>query len=204
MASSIKVSSRYAIGQTLQSYQFLSPASTPELQQKPNLPTSYLPYITSRMAPSPTTKDQTSPLLAPKLANNQPITPLSQTTKTSLNTLAILRMILGASTLIAPRWTMSLFLLSSPQSASAIARLFAIRDFVLGELLYTAENKHAADGGRREMKRALWRNIVSDATDICSIGFAVATGSMERLPAALLSSGAATGVVLGTLALRGM
>jgi hypothetical protein len=156
------------------------------------------------MAPSSITQDQTSPLLAPKLVNTQPISPLSKSTSTAIHTLAILRIGIGAASLIAPRWTFGLFQVAVPQASSTIVRLYGVRDVILGELLYTAEDKRAPDGGRREIKRALWSNIAADAVDICSVGFAVATGSMGRLPGALVVGGAALGVGLGALGLRGL
>lgn len=156
------------------------------------------------MAPPSPTHDQTSPLLHPKLINNEPTLPLSQTTKTAINTLAILRIGVGAASLFAPRWTFGLFQYAVPQTSSSIVRLYGVRDAILGDLLYTAEDKSVPDGGRREMRRALWGNIAADAVDICSIGFAVATGSLGRLPGVLIAGGAAVGVGLGALGLRGL
>jgi hypothetical protein len=87
---------------------------------------------------------------------------------------------------------------------SVIVRLFAIRDFMLGELLVTAEDRNSPTGGRREIRRALLANIGSDAVDICSIGFALATGTMGRVPGALFGGGAALFLGLGVLGLKGL
>ncbi|KAF2689992.1 hypothetical protein K458DRAFT_483510 [Lentithecium fluviatile CBS 122367] len=156
------------------------------------------------MAPSTVPHEQTSPLLLPKPANDQPTTTtqLSHPTTTAIKTLAILRLGIGAASLITPRWACALFQYSLPQGSSIIGRLFGIREVILGELLYTSEDKNAIDGGRREVRRALWCNIAADTVDICSVGFAVATGGMGRVPGALFAGGAVVGVGLGALCLK--
>ena len=83
-------------------------------------------------------------------------------------------------------------------------RLYAIRELALGELLLTAEDKTSPTGGRREIKRALWANIGCDAVDICSVAFGLASGTIGRLPAALLGGPAAVAIGLGTLGLKGL
>lgn len=87
---------------------------------------------------------------------------------------------------------------------AVLARLFGIRDLILGELLLTAEDKKLPDGGKREIKRALWANLAADAVDMCNIGFAVATGTIEGLPAAIFGGGAALLVALEAGVMRGL
>jgi hypothetical protein len=156
------------------------------------------------MAPSTVSHDQTPLLLDPKLVNDQLTKPLSETTSTTIKALAVLRIGLGAACLFAPRWTFALFQFPIPQASGTVVRLFGVRDAILGELLYTAEDRNVPDKGRREMRRALWSNVAADAVDICCVGFAVSTGNMRMLPAALLIGGAAMGVGMGTIGLRGL
>lgn len=85
-----------------------------------------------------------------------------------------------------------------------MARLFGGREVVLGELLITAEDKNSPTGGRREIKRALWANIGADTIDVCSVIFAVATGTMGKIPGVLFGGGAAVALGLGALGLKGL
>jgi hypothetical protein len=165
---------------------------------------SSIPFNPGRtMASSSTARNQSDPLIPPKFSNEQP-PPLSSTTVRANRALSFLRIGLGASTLIAPQWTCALFQMPIPATMSVIVRLFAIRDIMLGELLITAEDKKSPTRGRREIKRALLANIGSDAVDICSIGFALATGTIGRVPGALFGGGAAVFLGLGILGLNGL
>jgi hypothetical protein len=159
---------------------------------------------TYNMAPPTVPQDQTSALLPPKDVKDKPILPLSQATATNIKALAVLRIGLGAMCLAVPSLTLALFQFPLPQASNTIVRLWGIRDAILGELLYTAENRNVADGGRRELRRALWSNVAADAVDMCSAAFAVATGNMAMLPAAVLGGGAAMGVAMGAFGLRGL
>ncbi|KAF2020895.1 hypothetical protein BU24DRAFT_416557 [Aaosphaeria arxii CBS 175.79] len=156
------------------------------------------------MASSTNARGSTEPLLPPKLQNNptpESLTPLASGT---LKTLSVMRIVLGASTLVAPRWTCALFFYPLPATAGVLARLFGIREVVLGELLYTAEDKTAADGGKREIKRALWANMASDAVDLGSVTFALATGTLGRIPSAAFAGGAIFALVLGGISMKGL
>ncbi|KAF2262691.1 hypothetical protein CC78DRAFT_605740 [Lojkania enalia] len=154
------------------------------------------------MAPSPT-HNQSEPLLPSKLANEQ-FSSLSTTSTTAIKALSILRIAVGASCIIAPRWSCALFQFPIPAAYSVMPRIFGVRDLILGELLITAENKESPDGGRREIKRALWANIGADVVDVGSVLFGLATGTVGRAPAAIFGGGAAAFVILGVLGLRGL
>jgi len=67
-----------------------------------------------------------------------------------------------------------------------------------------ADDKTSLGGTRRELKRTLWANVGCDMVDICSLGFAVASGHIGRLPGALLAGGAAVCAGLGLLGLNGI
>jgi hypothetical protein len=87
---------------------------------------------------------------------------------------------------------------------SVIVRLFGVREFMLGELLMTAEDKNSSTRGRREIRRALLANMGTDAVDVCSVVFAVATGAMGRVPGALFGGAGAVALGLGVLGLKGL
>lgn len=78
------------------------------------------------------------------------------------------------------------------------------RDGVLGELLLTAEDKSAPEGGRREMRRALWAGIAADAIDIGSLAYAVAKGHVGKPTGGLFGAGAVVFIGLGAWGLRGL
>ena len=155
------------------------------------------------MPPSSTTHSQSEPLIPSKLSAEH-AEPLSYTTSTAIKVLSLVRIALGAATFIAPKWTCALFQFPIPVSASVLARLFGVREIILGELLITAEDKGSPAGGRRELRRTLLANLGADTVDICSVGFAVATGAMSRVAGALFV-GAALGLVgLELIGLRGL
>ncbi|KAF2706425.1 hypothetical protein K504DRAFT_459731 [Pleomassaria siparia CBS 279.74] len=156
------------------------------------------------MAPSSIkSNNQTEPLLSPNPSSSQ-VEPLTSTTSSAIKALSILRIITGASVLIAPIWTCGIFRLPIPASAGVVVRLVGARDIALGELLLTAEDKSSWTGGRREIKRALWTGIGTDAVDVCSLLVGVATGTLGRVPAALFGGGAALFLGLGAVGLRGL
>ncbi|KAF2468518.1 uncharacterized protein BDR25DRAFT_344244 [Lindgomyces ingoldianus] len=157
------------------------------------------------MAPgSIASHNQSERLLAPKPMNEQYSEPLSSTSSGAIRALSILRIAVGAGCLIAPRWTCALFQFPIAASVSVMPRLFGGRDLVLGELLMTAEDENAHDGGRREIKRALWAGIGTDAIDIGAIAFGVATGTVGKLPGAIFAGGAVAFIGLGALGMRGL
>ena len=79
-----------------------------------------------------------------------------------------------------------------------------MRDLALGELLLTAEAKNSPNGGRREIKRALWAGIGCDVADVASIAFALATGTMGRAPAVIFGGGAVAFLGLAGVSMRGL
>lgn len=155
------------------------------------------------MPSSSTTHSQSEPLIPSKLSAEH-AAPLSNTTSTAIKALSLVRIAFGASTLIAPHWTGALFQFPIPASASILARLFGIREIVLGTLLITAEDKGSPAGGRRELRRALLAGLGVDTIDIFSSVFSVATGAMGRVPGALFGGAALALVLGGGLGLRGL
>lgn len=84
-----------------------------------------------------------------KAQSDGPLQPVSTNAHTALKALAIIRIATGAACLAAPRFTCALFKYNVPVEQTLLVRMFGVRDAVLGELLITAENKNASDGGRR-------------------------------------------------------
>ncbi|KAF2001889.1 hypothetical protein P154DRAFT_618968 [Amniculicola lignicola CBS 123094] len=154
------------------------------------------------MAP-PSLSHQSEPLLPPKLMNDHPET-LSPTSANVLKAFSVMRVALGAALIVAPRWSCALFQLPIPAAYLVLSRLVGIRDVALGELLFTAEDKTGPDGGRREIKRALWANIATDTADVAAVAYAFAVGNMGRAPAAMLGGGGILYMLLGTVVLRGL
>ncbi|CAO2655765.1 Nn.00g045680.m01.CDS01 [Neocucurbitaria sp. VM-36] len=88
-----------------------------------------------------------------KLMNNDPNSPpLSSTTLTAIKALSLIRIATGAACLVAPRFTCALFKYPVPAEQALLVRMFGVRDAVFGELLITAEDKTAPDGGRSPRK----------------------------------------------------
>ncbi|KAF2243735.1 hypothetical protein BU26DRAFT_523327 [Trematosphaeria pertusa] len=153
------------------------------------------------MAPSSISSiNQSEPLLPPKPSNGQNGQPISKTSSSAVEALHLIRIGLGLACIVAPRWTCAVFQFSIPEGSAILVRLFGVRDLILGALLTTNEDKVS----RREMKRVVWANIGADAVDMCSIAFALATGTLGKLPAGLFAGGAAVGLGLEALGLRGL
>lgn len=85
----------------------------------------------------------------------------------------------------------------SPESA-VLGRLFAVRDVVIGSLLWTAKSENER---RNEVKRALWANVVTDSVDVCSCLLAAADGTMDKNAAGLVVGGAVLFIIFGVVGL---
>ncbi|KAF2642830.1 hypothetical protein P280DRAFT_468141 [Massarina eburnea CBS 473.64] len=153
---------------------------------------------------SPTLKPttQTSPLIPSKLAKDQTSEPLTSAGYYIIKSLAWSHIGLGAAVLFAPRAVFGLFKFPIPVEMATMARLFGARDVAIGGLLATADDKNLPDGGRREIKKALWASMGKDAIDVCSVAVALTGGHMGKLPSAMLAGGAAVGIGMGFLGLR--
>lgn len=148
------------------------------------------------MAGSINAKTETKP--------NPPDKPLSPSTGYAIKTLSWARIATGVACLAAPRFTCALFKWNIPAESSLLVRMVGARDAVLGELLITAEDKHAHDGGQRELRRALWTNMAADVVDVGSVVYAVAMGHVGRATGGLFGAGAVAFIGLGAWGLRGL
>jgi hypothetical protein len=82
-----------------------------------------------------------------------------------------------------------------------VARGLGTRDIVLGELLLTAD-KSAED--RKEVRRALWAGVATDAADVGVTALALATGQISRTGAGLFGGAAMAGLIVGLVGLRSL
>jgi len=123
-----------------------------------------------------------------------PQIPLAKTPTTTI--LSYSRLFLGTSFLLAPQLTASLFQFPIPASMAILARMFGIRDVVLGDLLLTAETE-------REKKRLLLGNMLVDLGDLAVVLWALGQGRMGVVPAGVIGGGAAVFVGLGLAGWKG-
>lgn len=130
--------------------------------------------------------------------------PISTSTSYAIKTLSYMRIAAGAACLIAPQFTCALFKYNVPVGSALLVRMVGARDGVLGELLLTAQDKDASDGGRREMRRAIWTGMAADAIDIGSLVYAVAKGHALKSSGGLFGAGAVVFMGLGAWGLRGL
>ncbi|KAJ4371180.1 hypothetical protein N0V83_004396 [Neocucurbitaria cava] len=106
------------------------------------------------MAPSSPDKPN-DPLLGAqsKLTDNNPSSPYSSPTpRTAIKVLHLLRIASGLACLIAPQYTCALFKYRVPAEQALLVRMFGVREVVFGELLTSAEDKDAPDGGKSPRK----------------------------------------------------
>ena len=129
-----------------------------------------------------------------------------------VSALAIARMLFGGSTLLFPHHVAPFFGIPLAAQTTIVARLFGIRDFILGGLVWTARaddkaaSKSAAsqEGNRRELRRALVAGILTDAVDLCSAVVGVLDGTLEGPAIGWVAGGAAAMLALGVVTLRGL
>lgn len=129
---------------------------------------------------------------------------ISASTTYAIKALSYMRIATGAACLIAPQLTCALFKYNVPIGSALLVRMVGARDGVMGELLLTAEDKNARDGGRREMRRAIWTGMAADAIDIGSLAYAVAKGHAAKSTGGLFGAGAVVFIGLGAWGLRGL
>lgn len=121
--------------------------------------------------------------------------------KTTITALGAIRAVAGAGLLIAPVFIGKLFHVPVTAQSALLARAVGTRDLVLGELLLTAD-KDTKD--RKEVKRALWAGVSTDALDVGATVFALATGQLTRTGAGLFGGGATAFLLLGMIGLRSL
>ncbi|PVI05067.1 hypothetical protein DM02DRAFT_650992 [Periconia macrospinosa] len=147
-----------------------------------------------------------SKAMASNSTPNTSPTNLSKMEYYNIKALAIMRLCIGASCIFIPGPVFALcgYPLRTIE-LSTFARMIGARDLILGDLLYTAEDKTAADGGKREMRRALWGGMAADLFDAGVVVAAVSGGYLRKGPGSFFIGGVMVAVgqaVWGLKALR--
>jgi hypothetical protein len=157
-------------------------------------------------------KPDTEPLLP-----HSPVAPPTGAAVGLVNALAWLRVVAGASCVVAPVFTGRLFQFAvAPASMHAVTlQLFGVRDFAVGELTWfvrprggpgagaeDAGVRPRTEGERQELRRVLWTNLAVDSLDIAVLAFAYSRGAIAGPAFLCVGGGAAAFAALGGLALR--
>jgi hypothetical protein len=135
-----------------------------------------------------------------------------------VNSLAWLRVVAGASCIVAPVFTGRLFQFAvAPASMHAVTlQLFGVRDFAVGELTWFvrprgprageedtgAGARPRTEGERQELRRVLWANVAVDSLDLAVLAYAFSRGVIAGPAFLCVGGGAACFAALGGLALR--
>lgn len=138
--------------------------------------------------------------------------PLSALTTNIIRTIAVLRLSLGSASLTVPHSAIPLFGIPLTSDSAILARLFGIRELVLGGLLWAA--RPHSDAARKntsldvdrgqELRRVLLAGLVVDAVDVCSCAVGALNGTLDGPAIGLVGGGALVAVALGLLGLRGL
>ncbi|KAF2446038.1 hypothetical protein P171DRAFT_471681 [Karstenula rhodostoma CBS 690.94] len=143
-------------------------------------------------------------LLKDSPRNAKPAPPRSSATSLAIKTLSVIRLVVGAGCLIAPRYGCGLHSYNVPSEHSFLVRMMSIREAVVGGLLITAEDKEREDGGRREIRRALWAGIVNDFVDIANLVFGFSQGDVNQPTISAIGGGAVGAIGLALWILRNL
>lgn len=149
-----------------------------------------------------------SPLLNPPPAmdqHRQKQAKPTALTSTAITSLAALKVILGASCVIAPQFACSLFLLKLPPQGAIAGRLFGSSCAALGLLTWKL-NKRALEGNlsNSDLKTALALNIMADTADTisCLVGYSAGMYGLPTL--GMLGGGCVALAVLGAAGYAGI
>lgn len=123
----------------------------------------------------------------------------------SIKTFALLRIAVGAGSLLIPNQAAKIF---GVDSSRILSRLFGARELALGTLLWYALAKSAPSAitasdsiYQRDLKRMLWIGIVIDSVDVISSAACVAEGNLGGKAIWLVGVGAAGFAGLGSVGL---
>jgi hypothetical protein len=126
--------------------------------------------------------------------------------------ISVARILAGSSTLFTPQLAGQLFGLPINLETYVIARLFGVRDMIIGAYLWSARghvSQAIARGdaakimqARRDVKNMLWMGMICDSVDVCSFAVAVLAEGMEGRAIGLVGGGAAAFAALAGVALR--
>tara|TARA_R110002060_G_scaffold3453_1_gene5422 strand:- start:352 stop:792 length:441 start_codon:yes stop_codon:yes gene_type:complete len=126
--------------------------------------------------------------------------------------ISITRAFAGASALFTPQLAGQLFGIPIYREANIIARLFGVRDLLLGLTLWIAHRRvfrarAKSDTAKfaeskRDLNAVVWMGLICDSVDVCSCVIAVMAEGMEGRAIALTGGGAGLFVALAGLVLR--
>ncbi|KAJ4985394.1 hypothetical protein SVAN01_09149 [Stagonosporopsis vannaccii] len=144
-----------------------------------------------------------SPLLGAAKTDRSP-KPIPAGSLWAIRAISYLRLGVGAVSLVAPQFACTLFKYNVPVGSALLVRMVGARDGVLGGLLLTAGDESASDGGRKEIRRAIWTAMVSDFIDVGSLVLGIAMGQVDESVGIPFSAGAVICVGLGAWVLRNL
>lgn len=114
--------------------------------------------------------------------------------------------------LLTPQLGSKIFGIPLAPESDVVGRLFGVRDFVMGALLWIARSNLAHNllksdsvlfrDATRDLSRVLWVGIVVDSVDVCSCVVSILSGEMKGRAIPLVAGGAAAFIGLASLALR--
>lgn len=112
------------------------------------------------------------------------------------STLATMRLTIGASALLAPKFAARLFALDPDENPQAVflGRLFGVRNAAIGLTL--------RDGAPEEQQRWLSYGVAIDVLDIAALVAAYARGTLPRRALVLIGATASVATALGVAAQR--
>lgn len=121
---------------------------------------------------------------------------MNMTPEGARSTLSTMRLIIGASALLAPRLAGRLFALDPDENPQAmlLGRLFGVRNAAIGLTL--------RDGAPEEQRRWLRYGVAIDVIDIAALAAAGARGTVSKRAVVLIGATASVATALGAVAQR--
>ncbi|KAF2756549.1 hypothetical protein EJ05DRAFT_487436 [Pseudovirgaria hyperparasitica] len=150
---------------------------------------------------SSTKSDMTPTTALPSTTTSTP----SKLTTNTINTLAVMRGLIGIGSMIAPIPVGSLFGLGRLSPGGALVmRLAGSRDLAAAGLLWTAKQDGTTEVEKSEVRRALWAGIAIDAMDVGSTLLLLGQGGIRGRFAGLFIAGGVGFVGMAGIGLRGI
>jgi len=126
----------------------------------------------------------------------------------AVHTLAWARVVTGGLAFLAPTLTAKLFLVPGVGATSLAAyqlRLFGVRDFVIGELLWAerppVDGRAMEQRDRAALRTVLLANVATDGLDVLATAGALYLGAIPKPAALMVGGGAVAFLSLGLLGL---
>jgi hypothetical protein len=129
----------------------------------------------------------------------------TSSTSAIITSLAAFKIILGASCVVAPRFTCSLFLLKLPPQAVIAGRLFGSSCAALGALTLNLNKRHSAGKlSKEDLETAMLLNIMADTADTvsCMVGYSSGMYGLGAL--GMLGGGCAALATLGVVGYKSL